>query len=73
MKITMESTSQIVEVNGIPARIWEGQTESGIPCFAMITRIGVHQDQDASRFESELKSCKPPTFTRSWPLSMFID
>lgn len=39
MKITLESTTKIVELNGVPARIWEGTTERGVPCFAMIMRI----------------------------------
>lgn len=30
MKLTVESTSKIVELNGVLARVWEGQTESGI-------------------------------------------
>lgn len=41
MKITLESTSKIVELNGVPARVWEGKSESGIPCHAFITRIAV--------------------------------
>jgi len=45
MKVTLESTSKITTlvVNGedVPARIWEGKTESGIPCHAFITRIAV--------------------------------
>ncbi len=43
MKITIESTSKIVTVetrNGpIQARVWQGETESGIPVHAFITRI----------------------------------
>lgn len=36
MKITLESTSQIVQFNGVNCRVWEGQTESGIPLHAFI-------------------------------------
>lgn len=64
MKITLESTSEITKVNGIPARIWEGKTESGIPVFALIAKVGVHADEDVSQFEKELKECKLATFTR---------
>lgn len=43
MKITIESTSKIVQlvVNGreIDARVWQGETDSGIPVQAFITRI----------------------------------
>jgi hypothetical protein len=43
MKITLENTDKIVEliVNGtaVPARVWQGATEDGIPVQAFITRI----------------------------------
>jgi len=28
MKAVIESTTKITELNGVPARIWEGETES---------------------------------------------
>jgi hypothetical protein len=65
VKITLESTS---EVGGIwvgdclapvPARIWIGTTESGIPVVAFITRIGVSDGHDPTEFERELS--EPPT------------
>ena len=39
MKVTLESTTKIVELNGVQARIWEGTTEGGIRVHAFITRI----------------------------------
>lgn len=54
MKVTLESTDKIVELNGVQARIWEGETEGGVKCHAFITRIAVHKDDDASEFEKEL-------------------
>lgn len=66
MKIIMDSTNEIVTVNGIPARLWEGKTESGIKCFALIAKIGVADDKstDHSQFEKELKECKLATFSK---------
>lgn len=65
MKVQLESTTKLVEItvngNTVPARIWEGQTESGIPCHAYITRIAVHKDEDSSQFETELLECVPPS------------
>jgi hypothetical protein len=64
MKVTLESTDKIVELvtaNGVmPARIWEGTTESGIRCHAYITRIAVHQNDDASQFGRELLEQRRP-------------
>ena len=50
-----------LKVNGtdVPARVWEGRTESGVECHALITRIGVHREQDTSQFERELQETKP--------------
>jgi hypothetical protein len=61
MKITIESTTQIVDVNGVPARIWEGATDSGIPVHCFVTRIAVQKGQDASEFELELQEHRPPS------------
>lgn len=46
MTITIKSTTKMVELNGVPARIWEGETESGIPVHCYITRIAHHKDYD---------------------------
>ena len=45
MKITIESTSKIVSLNGIPARIWEGETENGIKVHCFISRIAVDRNE----------------------------
>lgn len=65
MKVTLESTTKIVDVsiNGqvVPARIWEGQTESGVSVHAYVTRIACDRDADAGEFVRELKECRPPS------------
>jgi len=69
MKATLESTSKMVELETregckMPARIWEGVTESGIPFHAFIIRVGVHKDLDATQFERELQEVRSPA--RQW-------
>lgn len=62
MKITIESTSKIVELKGVPSRIWEGQTESGIKVHCFVTRIGIDKDElRKSEFEKELKETRAPS------------
>lgn len=61
MKIEIESTTKIVQLNGVPARIWTGKTASGIPVHCYVTRIAVQKDLDASEFERELQEHKPPS------------
>lgn len=59
MKITLEHTDRIVTLEGpsggtVPARVWQGHTESGIPVHCFVTRIAVAKTEDASQFEREL-------------------
>lgn len=61
MKVWLESTNKVVSVNGVPARIWEGATELGIPIHAYVTRVAVADDRDTSEFERELLTCRPPS------------
>jgi len=61
MKVMAESTSKIVQVNGVPARIWEGTTEAGVPCHLFVTRVAVVEGADQTQFEAELQECKPPS------------
>ncbi len=61
MNIQLESTTQIVMVDGVPGRIWEGHTAGGVRCHAIITRIACDTKADATEFERELKECRPPS------------
>ncbi len=73
MNVQLTSTSKIVNLNGVPARVWEGHTEAGIACHAFITRIAVHNDDDATEFEKELLAQAPPSAAvAAIPLSMIL-
>jgi hypothetical protein len=73
MKIEIESTTKTVTLNGIPARIWEGKTASGIPIHCYVTRIAIAKDADASEFERELQEHKSPsTEIQAIPLRMIL-
>jgi hypothetical protein len=65
MTVTLTSTTRLISIETpvgvVPARVWEGRTESGIECFALITRIAVHKDDDASQFDRELQEQIPPS------------
>jgi hypothetical protein len=73
MKVSLESTTKIVEMNGLPCRVWEGTTEGGIRTHAFIPRIAVHKDDDAREFEAELKEQKAPSVeVAAIPLRMIL-
>lgn len=65
MRITIENTDKIVNLETqsgvVPARVWEGQTESGIPLHCYITRVAVAVEHDFSQFERELIPTKAPS------------
>lgn len=74
MKAKIESTQKIIEFNGVPARVWEGETDSGIKCHFYITRVSINADETrTAEFEQELKQQKPPSAeVRSIPLRMIL-
>jgi hypothetical protein len=61
MRITVESTTKKVQLNGVPARIWEGTTDSGIPVHVYITRVAVEEGQHQEQFERELDQHRAPS------------
>lgn len=69
MKISIESTDQIVTLNGVPARVWEGTSAGGVRVHAFITRIAVDRADDGAEF-AELSEHSAPTV--AWPLHMVL-
>lgn len=69
MKVTLESTSRVVNLetthNGVmtrvPARVWEGTTDKGVRCYALVTRIAAHKDDDLAEFEHDLQEQIAPS------------
>jgi hypothetical protein len=61
MKLTIESTTRVVEINGVPARIWEGTSEAGVRVLCLVTRVAVERSQDCSQFDRELSEQRAPS------------
>lgn len=82
MKITIRSTSKLIEFRhtqlgeSMPARIWEGETETGIPVHCFITRISPTIDRNDPRqaqFQTELRECAAPSTAVGWyPASLIL-
>jgi hypothetical protein len=74
MKLTIESTSKVVELNGVPARIWEGETESGIKVHCFITRVAHEKDETRTeQFQRELQETRTPsTDIQAYPLRLVL-
>lgn len=62
MKVTLESTTKIVFLDGVKCRVWEGHSESGIPVHCYIPRVALsNNESDPSQFEAELLVQRPPS------------
>jgi hypothetical protein len=63
MKVTIESTTQIVMLDGAPTRVWEGATESGIRVNCFIKRVQAQfaNAAEGAQFECELEETRPPS------------
>ena len=82
MKILIESTSKLVqfEIGGsvVPARIWEGFTDDGIPVHCYITRICPSipepvPEEIVANFAKDLRECVPPSAAlQAIPLRMIL-
>lgn len=54
MKVTIESTAEIVHVDGILVRVWKGTTESGIPVTVLVNKVTVETPEHAEQIHREL-------------------
>jgi hypothetical protein len=77
VKITLESTTRLVDVNGNPGRVWEGFTETGVPVMAVITRIAVDESlgpEVLAKFKAELLEQRAPSRAAEqvFPLRMIL-
>jgi hypothetical protein len=75
MKINIESTTKIVSINGIPSRVWEGKTETGVKVNCFVSLICIDKDEKRIKdFSSELKQLKEPSFfVEELPPIIFLD
>jgi hypothetical protein len=59
MRLLIDSTTDLVLLEGhgatLPARVWTGHTEHGIPVTVYVPLIRVQVDADQAAFEAELR------------------
>lgn len=61
MHVVLSPTSKIVLLDGVPARVWEGKTERGVPVHAFITRLAVDRNDDTTELERALVEQRAPS------------
>jgi hypothetical protein len=69
MKITLEPTATIQDVNGEPARVWTGHDDQGVPIVAHIRLVSpqTHDEAIAARYGAELRDVG---FARATPITI---
>lgn len=74
MKLNITSTSMIVQINGLPCRVWEGTSASGVPVTCFIPLIAPpSKGFDLTEFEIDLhEHVGPSDAARSFPLRMIL-
>lgn len=55
MQMTIESSTEMTDYQGVKCRIWRGRTRKGVEVFAFIPLVAVRREDDNSEFERELK------------------
>lgn len=60
MRITIEATDKLTEIDGVPVRLWEGVTDGGVPCKVFVHRVAVRDHHDTGAFDRELAEQLPP-------------
>jgi hypothetical protein len=73
MKIELETTSQIVWLDGVQCRVWEGKTGEGVAIVAFIPRVTCKRDADQSELARELVEQDVPRMPAEvWPNWMVL-
>jgi hypothetical protein len=63
MRIILDSTAKVIDLNGVPTRIWEGCSEDGVPVHAYVSLISpqtVFADE-LRAFDRDLEASPPPS------------
>jgi len=58
VKVTLEPTSQLTVLNGVPCRVWVAVAEADVP------------EDEVAFFEADLQACAAPTVR--WPARMVV-
>lgn len=67
MRITLESTPEIVNLDGRRCRVWRGRNSAGVPVVAYIAALRVDAADPCGQFERELLERREPTLAPARP------
>jgi hypothetical protein len=60
VKLSIEMSDELVSVDGVQCRIWNGHADNGVPVRVYVHRVAVPLGEPMKAFDEELLSKKPP-------------
>lgn len=75
MRLVIESTETVTELDGVEVRLWEGTTETGRPVKVFVRRIAADDPAAQAELERELRESDEPgemRASRVIPLRMIL-
>jgi hypothetical protein len=64
VRIQIEPTEKMVEVDGVPCRVWNGVTEKGVQVFLFVHRVAVAVEDDSAELDAALREVSEPKTLR---------
>jgi hypothetical protein len=61
MKLTIEPTAELMQIDGVPCRRWEGTDEAGTPVHVFVRTLSpqTHDEDRLREFDEQLKALPP--------------
>jgi hypothetical protein len=61
MRLQIEPTAQVMDLDGVPVRIWNGTLEGGDPCLVFVHRVVAWSPDAQAEFDRDLAEVAMPT------------
>lgn len=60
LEIRIQPTVQLTPLDGVLCRVWQGETDEGVPCVVFVRRVAVAEGEDSAAFDRALQAQLPP-------------
>jgi hypothetical protein len=60
LELVIQPTDQLVQLDGVLCRVWQGVTDEGLPCLFFVHDVRGAQGQDSAAFDRAFQAQLPP-------------
>lgn len=60
MKLSIEMSDELANIDGVECRIWNGHADNGVPVRVYVHRVAVPLGEVMKAFDDELLTRRPP-------------